>query len=484
VYWKSKRFSLFSFLTIFKMRKLLLLIFLTFFITSLPAAYCLLLTAGCLLPTPNSELRTQNLELRNQNLELRTQNSEFRTQSSKLPAPSSQLLIKTWVDTVSNCIDSILIVRIHVKNFIHVGSISLTLLYDDNVLAYDGFQNVNTNLANYDLYNFPSSPGYPAQVLLINYASGDITIPDGQDLLELRFIYLGDSTILHWDTTTPGSCEYTDPNFLAIPSTFKDGKALKSVPHILTQPQNTTVLSNTNTKLFVGVSTQHYHSSLWQLSTDAGLNWNNLSNSSTYSGVNTDTLHFSLVPLAYNTNRYRCLVTVCDETATSTVAILTVSESASIQGFLTYHNTQQSPISNTTMILKKNGSVIAQTLSASNGNYSFIGLGPGQYSIIVQCTKPWGGVNAIDAQMTIKHFTGLITLTGIYFTAGDVDGTHNINSIDGLQIARRYVGLINTFSVGNWTFDPASVTITTGGINTLNITGLCTGDINASNVPN
>ncbi len=92
------------------------------------------------------------------------------------------------------------------------------------------------------------------------------------------------------------------------------------------QPANTTICSTGTTSLSVtaaGTSPTYQ----WQLSTDGGTTWNNLSDGAVYSGTSTNTLTLTGVTTSMNTYRYRVVVSglaPCGS-ANSAVAILTVS---------------------------------------------------------------------------------------------------------------------------------------------------------------
>jgi hypothetical protein len=64
----------------------------------------------------------------------------------------------------------------------------------------------------------------------------------------------------------------------------------------------------------------------WQVSTNGGTSYSNLSNAGVYSTVTTTTLNISDVT-GFNTYRYRCVITGTDTgvTATSNAAVLTVT---------------------------------------------------------------------------------------------------------------------------------------------------------------
>jgi hypothetical protein len=63
----------------------------------------------------------------------------------------------------------------------------------------------------------------------------------------------------------------------------------------------------------------------WQVSTNGGTSYSNLSNGGVYTGTATSTLNLTAVPLSMNGYKYRCVVTGTCASATSSAALLTVS---------------------------------------------------------------------------------------------------------------------------------------------------------------
>lgn len=98
---------------------------------------------------------------------------------------------------------------------------------------------------------------------------------------------------------------------------------IASAPTITTHPSNVTVCSGQNASFsVVGAGTPAPNLFQWQVSTDAGVTWNNLLIGSAY----TPTLTLTSVTIAMNGNRYRCIVTnFCGQTITSNSATLTVN---------------------------------------------------------------------------------------------------------------------------------------------------------------
>ena len=99
-------------------------------------------------------------------------------------------------------------------------------------------------------------------------------------------------------------------------------------PTVMTQPFDATICNGQDTS-FTITSTGTNLVYQWQLSTDGGTVWNNISNGSTnptYSGVSTFTLSLTNVPVSCNGYKYRCNVSAsCPPVATSEEAILNVA---------------------------------------------------------------------------------------------------------------------------------------------------------------
>ncbi|HRN80353.1 MAG TPA: M36 family metallopeptidase [Ferruginibacter sp.] len=92
---------------------------------------------------------------------------------------------------------------------------------------------------------------------------------------------------------------------------------------ITTQPANATVCSGNNTSFSVS-ATGSNNTYQWQVSTDGGNTWNNIT------GATGVTLNINNAAASLNNNRYRVVVTSCSGALSSNAAVLTVNESASI----------------------------------------------------------------------------------------------------------------------------------------------------------
>jgi hypothetical protein len=100
---------------------------------------------------------------------------------------------------------------------------------------------------------------------------------------------------------------------------FKRNNQLRLLgPVIYTQPADKTVTEGISAEFLVSVESLDSVSYQWQLSTDNGSNWSNISgaNASSYSSV---------MPIENDENQYRCQVTANGATRTSRVATVTVT---------------------------------------------------------------------------------------------------------------------------------------------------------------
>jgi uncharacterized protein (TIGR02145 family) len=155
-----------------------------------------------------------------------------------------------------------------------------------------------------------------------------------------------------------------------------------------------------------------------------------------------------------------------------------------IQGQITYANSVSTPLSGTTVYLEDiEGNVVQTTLANSAGFYYFTVNTPGSYLVRATTTIAPGGINATDALLVLKHFTGESSLSGIYVSVADLNNSGYINTLDALIIQKRFNLLIQSFATGDWFFNQTVLEVTDGGTYFVNIQGLCYGDVNGSFVP-
>lgn len=102
-------------------------------------------------------------------------------------------------------------------------------------------------------------------------------------------------------------------------------------PAVTVNPSNSTVCFNTATS-FSAAGTGTGISYQWQLSTNGGSSWSNLTNVAPYSNVTATTMNISSATVGMNTNQYRCAISgICPNTpALTTGGILTVTPPVSV----------------------------------------------------------------------------------------------------------------------------------------------------------
>ena len=95
----------------------------------------------------------------------------------------------------------------------------------------------------------------------------------------------------------------------------------------VTAPTSQAICVNGNTSFTVSAGSGNPITYQWQVSTDAGATWSNITNGGVYSGATTAILNLTGVPGSYTNNQYRAVLTVtaCSSTENSGAATLTVN---------------------------------------------------------------------------------------------------------------------------------------------------------------
>lgn len=230
----------------------------------------------------------------------------------------------TTCGTVTVC-PGLVTVPINVTDFIDVASFSLALNFNPATLTYTGYQNLNTVL-NGGSFTANAADG---KVYLTWSNTSAATIPTGGILIELKFTGIPGTSTFTWDTQTPGNCEFSDLNGQVIFSTWNGGSATINTPPAITEhPGNKTTYSG-GSATFSVTATGTGVGYLWQVSTNGGANWSNLTNTSPYSGAFTSTLTINPASTGMNGYLYHCIVSgTCTPSVTSNSAQLTVTQAA------------------------------------------------------------------------------------------------------------------------------------------------------------
>lgn len=229
--------------------------------------------------------------------------------------------IITTAPVVTACPGNPVSVPVVVTDFANVASISLALEFDLSVLNYTSYSN-NPALSGGFLLVNPSAN----QIKAAYFGLAPLNLASGSTLFTFNYSYLGGSTPLTWDLVTSGNCSYSDLLGNLLNATWINGSVSPGgLPiNISGQPSNATVANGGNTSFSVTVSNATAYQ--WQYSAD-GLNWTDVTNNSTYQGATTNQLMITNATLAMNNLSFRCVCseTGCNQSATSTAGILTVT---------------------------------------------------------------------------------------------------------------------------------------------------------------
>ncbi len=129
----------------------------------------------------------------------------------------------------------------------------------------------------------------------------------------------GSYTITITGTATGATTQTRDITFTITPG---------SGPAITAQPANQTVCAGGNASF--SITSASATSFQWQVSTDGGVTYTNLTNGGVYSGVTTATLTITGATLSLNNNRYRSIASTQCGSTTSNPGILTVNAATAI----------------------------------------------------------------------------------------------------------------------------------------------------------
>ncbi len=121
--------------------------------------------------------------------------------------PSPQTIAPNYTASGTN---QVICIPITVSQFLDIGSISLTLDYDPNVLT---FQCISSS-AIPGTWFFDGQAVNPGRLIVGGYGPGIHTIPDGDVLFYACFYYHGGTSTLTWYDTDGISCEFADATTL------------------------------------------------------------------------------------------------------------------------------------------------------------------------------------------------------------------------------------------------------------------------------
>jgi hypothetical protein len=173
---------------------------------------------------------------------------------------------------------------------------------------------------------------------------------------------------------------------------------------VTTQPAaNTAVCTGRNTSFSITGSSVQTIVYQWQVSTDGGTTWNNVTNTGVYSGATTATLNITGATLAMNNYRYRCLLSnaTCAVPTISNASVLTVNALPVV----TWANALTEQCSNNTTYVLTGGTPAGGVYSGTGvtgTNFNASTAGAGLFTLTYTYTDVNGCVNSTTNTMRVR----------------------------------------------------------------------------------
>ena len=204
------------------------------------------------------------------------------------------------LDTIIACPADTIKVPIKATNYTSVGSISAVYHYDPAVLTYLSYTYKSMLNTGFLVLN----GAIPGTISMAWYSTTPLNLVY-DSIVTVKFLLIGGTTNLVWDMSI---CEITMVSGAQIPTNFIDGRVTDApnLAHINSNPVSITECIGDTVAFHITSSNTTFIQ--WQVSTDNGANWSNLSNNSMYSGVFTNDLTVSGITLGMNNYKYRCAV--------------------------------------------------------------------------------------------------------------------------------------------------------------------------------
>ncbi|MBS1510527.1 MAG: T9SS type A sorting domain-containing protein [Bacteroidetes bacterium] len=213
---------------------------------------------------------------------------------------------------------------------------------------------------------------------------------------------------------------------------------VNTAPVITTQPTATTNLCSGQNVTFSVIANGTAITYQWQLSTDNGTTWNNITNGGVYSGATAASLTITGATTAMNTYRYHCVISgTCTPAATTTSALLnvytpitvttapanaticatgTTSFSVVVTGTSPVYQWQESTNGGTTWTNITNGGIYnGATTTTLTLTGVTAGMNSYQYRTVISGLAPCGSVNTVAAVLTVSP-QPTVTLTASPYT--------------------------------------------------------------------
>lgn len=170
------------------------------------------------------------------------------------------------------------------------------------------------------------------------------------------------------------------------------------------------------------------------------------------------------------------------------VSLSAFSQNGSINGSVTYKNSFNTPMNDSTVVYLIQNNIIKYTVATDSvGMFHFTGVKQGNYILKASSFEPVGGITIMDYVIILVNFINMNSfLIGLNAVAADVNGSGGApNALDALAIKYYVNGAIQSFAPASpYVSTTHNVSIVNGLPSTQNIKVLCRGDVNGSYIPN
>lgn len=200
--------------------------------------------------------------------------------------------------------------------------------------------------------------------------------------------------------TITGTATGTAPRTRDIVFTINSG-----APTISSHPSSQAICATTNTSF--SVSSAQATSYQWQVSTNGGANFSDISNGGVYGGATTSMLTLTNVPAGYNTYQYRAIAISGCGTATSNAATLTVNSVS-----ITSHPTVQAVCSGSTVSFS-----VASTATQTQAYQWEVSSDGTTWTNVLNGTLPNGTVVSGANTTTLTLTNSSVLMNGLRFRA-------------------------------------------------------------------
>jgi len=217
---------------------------------------------------------------------------------------------------ISSCPEIELLEPLFVGDFLDVIEFTFNISFDTDFLEFQGLENIHPDLLPGNLTTSPL-PDPPGVVIHWDYTS-PVSITSDK-LFDLKFYYTSQNQVLAFEAGSEVLNSFSNP----VNITLNNGAVIQHpVPQVVSQPLNDTVIENQEATFTVeAIGANEY---LWQISTDGGSSWIDLTDVPPYYNVHTAMLTIS--PAVYSMNEYQFACRLDNNycTAYSSAALLVV----------------------------------------------------------------------------------------------------------------------------------------------------------------